>query len=353
MKKIGVFIRSLKKGGAENQSILLSQALSKEYDTCLIVFFGVGEFIKKAQKQLPSRNIIFVKGSNYFTKTIHLYFLLRRLKLDVLFCYLPSNNIVGSLLGKITGIPKVFGGLRGSSTNKNKLKMFTQKLILNNMSTAIISNSYKAKETYSLYGIDKKKIHVIHNAISCSNSYQKRKKRSVVEILTIGRFVKEKDYLTSLQSIKTLISKNQNIHYTIVGYGEREKEIKEYIQKLVIGSYVTIHINPEDVNPLYKNADLFLLTSLNEGMPNTVMEAMSFSLPIVATDVGDVKYLVINDENGYLCRKRDVGQIVKKMNLLINSHALRLKFGKKSFELVNSNFNLEKLKCNYKKLIDG
>ena len=65
-------------------------------------------------------------------------------------------------------------------------------------------------------------------------------------------------------------------------------------------------------------ADLFLTTSIYEGMSNSVMEAMSFSLPIIATNAGDMKYLIEDNYNGFICPYKEPNIISNKLVELIN-----------------------------------
>lgn len=332
--------------------MILSNVLSTDYETILIVLFKEGEIIKNLENELGNNRVVFVNGKSYLAKAFYLYIYLYKSKFDAIFCYLPSNNIMGTVIAKLAGVKLIYGGLRGAKIKSARIKMFFQKHILNNLATSIISNSYCAKESYSSYGLNKEKIVVIHNAIHCPENAIIRKKRETVKVLTVGRFVDEKDYETALRAIANIVKSYNNINYIIVGYGEKENQIRSLITDLRIQDSVTIIINPSNLCDYYREADIYLLSSIHEGMPNSIMEAMCYSLPIVATDAGDTKYLVRNGENGYLNNKKDYMGISSNIEKLLNSHFLRLEYGKKSFQIIKSDFSTAKLKDNYEVVLN-
>ena len=77
------------------------------------------------------------------------------------------------------------------------------------------------------------------------------------------------------------------------------------------------------------------------------MEALSFSLPVVATPAGDMEYLVKEGKNGFICEKKNAGQLAEKMGTLIRNAALREQMGHESYRLISENFTLEKFNNKY------
>jgi glycosyltransferase involved in cell wall biosynthesis len=82
------------------------------------------------------------------------------------------------------------------------------------------------------------------------------------------------------------------------------------------------------------------------------MEAMSYSLPVVATDVGDNQFLVRNNENGFLCPVGVVEKIAECMKILVENSEQRICMGNKSYDYIQKNMSLDKFGSEFKRLIE-
>ncbi|WP_298593547.1 glycosyltransferase [uncultured Christiangramia sp.] len=328
-----IFIRSLHKGGAEKQAILLCKGLiDKGVDAMLIVLYEEGDLLEYAKLILKKDQLIFIKNGNLLKKAFHFKFLLRKLQVHSIVCFLPVNNIIGILSAGIVGVPTIVGGIRGSKIKDSKLKMKLQKVLFNRFSTAIVSNSFKGREVYQAYGIDPKKMRTIHNGFPVE-TFKTNSKRNIskIQILSVGRFVEEKDYNTAILTIsylKKLLQGHQiDWEYTIIGYGTLENNIRELIETHCLGKEINLIINPPNIKKYYSVSDIFLMTSRFEGMPNAVMEAMSFKLPVVCTKAGDTDYLVSENFNGFLKPIGDWKNLAESLKILMFSPSLRIEMG--------------------------
>jgi len=137
----------------------------------------------------------------------------------------------------------------------------------------------------------------------------------------------------------------------IICYGYHEAAIRRMIKSLGLINNVEMLIHPEDIQTLLRKADIYLSTSIYEGLSNSIMEAMSAGLPVVATDVGDNKYLIQDDFNGYLVKSRNIDAIVNKLSHLVENEEIRKEFGKNGYDKVLKDFSEEKLLQNYLTLL--
>ena len=110
-------------------------------------------------------------------------------------------------------------------------------------------------------------------------------------------------------------------------------------------------INPGNIPELLKNADIYLSTSLFEGTSNSIMEAMNWSLPIVATDVGDNYCLVSNHENGTLHKIGDIGAMAASLSALLDDVDLRIEYGMESNKRLEKYYSRQIFMANYLKLL--
>ncbi|MBI5050449.1 MAG: glycosyltransferase family 4 protein [Nitrospirae bacterium] len=90
-------------------------------------------------------------------------------------------------------------------------------------------------------------------------------------------------------------------------------------------------------------SDIFALSSLSEGMPVSIMEAMASGLPVVSTDVGGVSELVMDGETGFLVPPKNPDALAEKIKALMDDKALREKMGMNGQERINETFTLERM----------
>ena len=134
----------------------------------------------------------------------------------------------------------------------------------------------------------------IYNLIESQNILKKLSKqkvnnnffsnnKNILNILTIGRLVIQKDQITILRALN-LIKNKKKFRCYLIGKGKEFNNLKNFIIKYKLNKNVKILNFQNNVYPYYKKADLFILSSLYEGLPNTLIEALSFGVPIISTD---------------------------------------------------------------------
>ena len=343
---ICLFIQALPAGGAEKQAIMLANQLSEYHNVHLVIYKN--EIDKRFEIILSrsSINITILKG-NPVIKLYNFYRLLQQRKIEILFSYLLTGNFFGSIIGKLAGVKYRIGGIRNAQLNPKK--EILERCIHNYINTNTIFNNYFGAEIYGRKGFSKNKITIIPNGIDVYKfKIHEKKANQKLKIVTVGRFVKQKDFYTAIDSIKYMIDSGYNeIQYQIIGYGKLENQIKERINNLGLNGYITMLINPKNLDDIYKNADIYLCTSIFEGLSNTILEAMSFCLPIVATNVGDNMYLVNNGKNGFLVEPKNLNQISNALLRFINNRDLLKSYGLNSYNKVKNEYSINTFTNNY------
>lgn len=163
-----------------------------------------------------------------------------------------------------------------------------------------------------------------------------RPKNSKVKILFIGRLIPRKGFqfvIQALPKLRTLAKRPFEIE--VVGTGAHRHELDELAEKLQVSEMIKyVGLVPYDkLEKSYQYADVFVLTSLSEGMPSVILEAMGCGLPIIASDVGGNNEIVHEGENGYLIKDNNIDLLAEKLAFLINNEEEREKMGKHSRQL--------------------
>lgn len=173
-----------------------------------------------------------------------------------------------------------------------------------------------------------------------------------VKILFIGRLIPRKGFqrvIQALPRVKELVQ--QPFQIEVVGTGDAKTELDQLAEQLGVSDLVHyVGSVPYDrLEQSYQYADIFVLTSLSEGMPSVILEAMGCGLPIIASNVGGNNEIVREGENGYLIQGDDGETLAQRLAALINDVGLRQRMGFKSREL-SLNYDWAAIMGEYTKL---
>lgn len=316
--KIAILVPTIKPAGAEKQAALLGSILSKTHEVHFVSFNGMTNKSESILSLLRSADVAahFLEGSAW-EKCRELYKLLKENDIDVAFNYLTYPDCVGSLVEKMAGVRTVYNGIRNSRLPLPKLMM--EWLAHNFIADYTIFNCHSGADYFVSKGYRKSKAIVIPNCFPDISEPIVREDKQVKTIITVARFEEQKDYLTSIKAISALKQLRKDFSFTIIGHGILEQQVREWVKVYGIDDLTTIYVAPDNVQEILRDADIYLSTSLFEGTSNSIMEAMNWSIPVVATDVGDNCYLVEEGKNGYLAEVGDIDTIVDRVTFLLEN----------------------------------
>ncbi len=343
---IGILIRALDLGGAEKQSLLQARAMRSDFQ----VYYFVQKKFPRLQQHvdfIQNENINYIQLSGGFiSRLFQLNSLIRKHNIKIVFAYLTLDNALAAACSIFCRI-KFIGGIRNS--HLPFFKFISNRLLQQFFFESVIFNNHQGRNLLVNKGFSPGKAIVIHNCIEKVNPAISRPVKETVPILSVGRFSKQKDYHTALSAIRYLrlhVELKYGFEYIIIGDGSLEGQIRKWIQELDPDG-VRLIISPDNLYDYYRDSDIYLMTSLYEGVPNTIMEALNFSLPVVSTNIGDVEYLVKDGVNGYLANTGDIESIALSLGKLINNPALRNAFGEEGRNILIRDFSEEKFKSRY------
>ena len=201
--------------------------------------------------------------------------------------------------------------------------------------------SERIKNSLKQDGIEEKKIIVIpiysevkEKEVKIQKKIEKKNKRAKFIFLTISRLSREKNIQAQIKAMAELSKKYFDAELWIIGDGPLKNELKEAARKFGVGLQVKFFGWQKNLGKFYEQADVFLLTSNYEGWGMVVVEAASFGLPIIMTDVGLAGEFIKNNENGLIIPVADATKLADSMIRLISNEILRDKLGEKSRQAV-------------------
>ena len=204
-----------------------------------------------------------------------------------------------------------------------------------------VSNSIKNE--MKQYDINPDKIKVIYSGLDINNLEFKPliSSNTTLNIVSIGRSHWVKGYDYALDACAILKNQNFDFHYTIIGIDENEELIFQRNQ-LKLEQNVTFinHRTFNQVVTIINQADVVLLSSVEEGIANVVLEAMALGTIVVATNCGGLNEIITDNKNGFLVATRNANEIAEKIkyvsSLSIESKQNILKSARKTIEQLNS-----------------
>ena len=356
MKKILIVIGSLDLGGTEKQLLKILQRLNNSYEIHIALIWKRGSLFSKF-KELNLKIHEFYKTKFLGNKILGIIYTLTKikkiLKPQIVHYILPHAYLIGGFLSFFKGKTKFLMSRRSMNYYQKKfflLKFF--EITLHKRMDLIIGNSRKVvDQLIESELVNKNKCHLIHNGVEKKNFF-KRKKKKKIKIIMVANFISYKNHEMLIKAC-FLINKSISWELDFVG-NFTDKNLVRYLKSLVSSLKLTKKIfflgQKNDVNFYVKNADIGVLTSNEEGFSNSLLEYMSFSLPVVVTDVGGNSDVVNDNINGFLVKKNDVDELANRLNLLLNSYNLRIKFGRNGNKQINKNFSIELTAKKYKKI---
>ena len=172
---------------------------------------------------------------------------------------------------------------------------------------------------------------------------REREKDKKIRFLFVGRLEEQKGCRYLIQATRILVEKTKNFEILLVGDGSQRKMLENLTKETKLGSYVTLlgRVCDEKLGELYCTSDAFVLPSLWEGLPLTLLEAWSARLPVIVTNVGGISDICVDEGNGLIVRPKNPESIAEAMLRLIEDEELRRGLGKNGEELARRDFSFD------------
>jgi sugar transferase (PEP-CTERM/EpsH1 system associated) len=175
-------------------------------------------------------------------------------------------------------------------------------------------------------------------------------------VMTVGRLDPVKDHAGLIEAVHELCTSEaehaKNVRLAIVGDGAERGRLQQLIARRNLDAHVKLLGNREDVAALLAEADVFALSSVAEGIPLTVLEAMAAGLPVVATNVGGVGEVLVDGVTGTLVAPSDPAALARALHAYLADASLRQRHGAAGRERAESRFGLRPMIAAYGALYD-
>ena len=309
-----VLNRQLSVGGAERQIMNLLKGFDRDIFNVVSVPFYDGGALYHEVLTLPGVQCRSLKKRgrwDVFGFLFRYFALLNELKPDIVYGFMDSPNLL-ALFAKFWGA-KVAWGIRGSGLELQSYdwsqKLLTKlEIMFSWAADAIICNSSAGAKYVQSLGFPTNKVFVVANGIDTDKFQLNHSYRELIReswgidshttlVGLVGRLDPMKDHFTFLATVAEIIKRSHNIRFTCIGSGETQyqNELLQYAKILGIKNELIWAPAQQDIERVYPALDVLCLSSIGEGFPNVIGEAMACGVPCVCTDVGDAA-LILNDK---------------------------------------------------------
>lgn len=368
-KKIKVMhlINSFSLAGAEKLVYEITKRMDKsKFDVFVCAIGksadGMEDEIRKDLERYGVKTLFIGKSSHKqrLTAVMELTRILRSNRIRILHTHCPSPDFYGKIAGFLANMPYIFTTIHnteGYNPLKEKfLSLLTTKYIA-------ISETVKAYTANKLK-IPLDRIEVIYNGVDLEDFFnvsierEKKLKELMIHnscrvITSVGRVSEQKGYIYLVEAAKVVLQRFSNACFYIAGSTnlnvELVKRLKEKIRDYGIESHFVFGGVRKDIPEILAVSDIFVLPSLWEGFPTVLIEAMASGTPVVTTDVGSNREIVIDGKNGFIVPPKDVDALAERIIYLLSNQKFSRRMGELGRETAK-NFSVDKTKDKYEKL---
>ena len=352
-KKLIIFIPSIEGGGVEKNLFIISNYLKDKINNISVISVSnkfknkFNDKIKFISFKADFWNSI-GRRKKFFVGLLLLFLEILKDRNILVFSF--QGNVYCTLLCKLLGIKVI---VRSNSSpdgwSQNRFKYLIFKYILGSADKVIVNSLEFKKKFKKKFKIDAE---CIYNPLNKKEIIKKSKIKSKIKfdkkklrLINVGRYVDQKDQLTLLRAVNKIKDKI-NFNLLLVGRGVEKENLVKYINENNLSKQVKLINFQKNPFNLIKSSDVFILTSLYEGLPNVLLESQVLKKFIISSDCPTgPKEILLNGKAGFLF---NVGDHTELSNLILNysknkkSLSKKISIGYKNLSRFDYNRNLKK-----------
>jgi glycosyltransferase involved in cell wall biosynthesis len=340
-------------GGTEQQILELVKTIDRSRFEPMVCCFRYG---RKAAEIAELGVPVFQVAKNHKLDAgilLRLVELLRRERIDILQTYLWTANTWGRVAGRLAGVPIVVASERNIDIWEQNYKRIIGRYLAGS-TDRIIANS-EAVRRYLLErgGLDPAKVTTIYNGVNfdrfatATDPMQRRHELGIPDDAllagVVARVEPAKDHDTLLHALALVRDRTPNLHLAVVGDGTQKERLTRLAHELGIGERIHFTGFRTDAAEWIASFDFTVLSSVKEGLSNTVIESMAAGKPVIATAVGGNPEVIVEDETGYLLPARDPARFGEAVARLVAEKHRIPELGAASKKRVESLFSVDKM----------
>lgn len=356
-------LHSLRMGGAEVLAARLARQLADRHRFVFVCLDELGKLGQDLQAEGFRIEVLTRRPGIDWRSSFRLARFLRREQVDLVHAHQYTPYFYSNLARFFYRRPAILFTEHGRHfpDYPRRKRMAVNRLFLKSCDRVIGVGEAVREALISNEGICPERIKVIYNGVDLAPFQDGTQEREVVRrelgleagslvILQVARLDYLKDHGTAIRTIDRVLQKCPRARLVLVGDGPEEPQIRELVRQRGLEPHVQFLGLRTDVARLLQAADIFLLTSISEGIPLTLIEAMAAGIPIVATRVGGIGEVVADGSTGLLAPSGDHSSLAEQILRLSENAALRRELGAEGRERAWALFSEKKMHASYRQL---
>lgn len=346
MNKILFIISDLELGGAQRVLINVANHFSKTNHVVILTLYNKKITNAKISSNIKIKNLKFRINSNFFSKIFDYIKLIKLIRKNIrkinpskIFSFLSTTNII-VILSSFGFLYKLVISER-NDLQKQKIPLIWKflRLITYNLPFKVSANSKNCILELENF-VFKKKIIYLPNILSTQSKNNNINKKRKKILLAVGRLTYQKGFDILIHAFKESMLYKKGWKLIILGEGEDKLYLKKLIKDEGLEKSIILNGFKYNINDYYTMARIFVLSSRYEGMPNALIEAISYSLPTIVSD--SVKGPLFFLRNGHSCityKNLNKLDLAKKINLLASNRQLQKEISLNALEVIKKEFS--------------
>jgi len=356
-------VQSLEVGGLENGVVnLLNQLSDQRFKHVVCCLTHAGRLAERIQSKDVEIVEMGLPTDRFRFPVMKLRRLLRHWAPDIVHTR-GWGTIDAIIAARVAGVSRVIHGEHGREATDPKGLNPKKNLIRRALSPMVdrfvcVSDDLRRWLT-STVGIAERKVVTVHNGVDIDRFQvqgrdvaRRQLGLGATEFIigTVGRLDPVKDHLSLLNAFAPIAKRSPKARLLVVGGGPMRQIIESQILSLGFSGQVLLLGDRQDVETIMNALDVFALTSIAEGISNTILEAMASRLPVVATRVGGNPELVQDGTTGQLVEARDVGALTTAFAGYLDDSEMCVRHGTAGRIRTEKYFSLERMAADYAEL---
>lgn len=285
--------------------------------------------------------------------------ILRAEKADILHCH-SGCWYKAAIAGKFAGVKGIIYTEHGRQVPDYKSTIFFDRAVSKITDYVVPVSKNLSNYFKKIIKIDSRKIYEINNGIDTDYFSPQKKDKELLEKLgitddalmigNIARLAPVKDHIALIKAFALTEKHCPDIRLLIIGDGPERANLEKLVTELNLSNKITLLGFRRNIKGILSVLDLFILSSISEGISITILEAMACGKPVIATDVGGNSEIIAEGVSGFLVPPKDIKAMAEKITFFYDDRSVGKSIGRRAREYVIGNFSVQEMTLNYEKL---